>query len=561
MDLINVCAYCRVSTDKEEQKQSFEAQQRFFKNKLSKENKYNLIDIYTDEGLSGTKFRKRESFNRMLHDAGLDKVESSSNIAEVRNKYISTDYILSERKPKFKYIFVKDSSRFARNTEVNRILNRLRDKGVYVYFEDLNKSTENDTDKMLIEFIFSMAQQESIDKSNKVRFGNKRSAEAGVVRFGREVYGYTINNKENTLRENKEEADIIRKMFNMRLEGKGSRVMSKELADEGMVTRKGTKFEPGSIRYILKNPVYMGKLVRNKSKVSSIGDSSSRITNPMEEWIIEDSDKVDKIISEEIFYEVQKIILKSAKNSRGKYNGRKEYAGKIVCGSCYKNYNRSWGVNDIKYYVCSNRKKHSKCMNPNLTEKFVDAEIDKYLVKGEYKTMVRGYCKLLIYIMSDKAQKIIDDVPAEKINEIQAEIDKYKNKISILLDILLEDGSESSKEMFNNKKSEFDSKIKELEKELVELNSTKKVKEEKLDKLGEIQESIEKYYSTIPEEISKKDFIQKNLIHIKVNKDKTLTILNRGMEFVFNTFNTLGLSEKEIDEYLNMTLHNETYDT
>ena len=560
MAKIRACAYCRVSTNKDEQEQSFEAQQRYFKEKLSKENGYELIEVYADKGLTGTKFSNRTAFNQMLYDAGIDQKKNSANIAEFRNKYISINYYLSERKPKFNLIYVKDSSRFARNTEVTVIINKLRDKGVFVYFEDLNKSTEKIDEMVLIDFMFTLAQQESLDKSNKVKFGNKRSAEAGKIRNGN-LYGYIYNKDENTLREDKDEADIVRLIFSKRLEGKGSRIIARELAEEGIVNRAGKNFITNRIRLILTNPTYTGKLVRNRYEMSGTGVSKSKKYLDSEKWIIKDSDKVDSIIDKETFNRVQELITASTVSDKGVYRGRKDLAGKIKCSICGKSYIRySANYKDKKYYyyVCTNKKKNfNVCNNINIKETDMEQSFERYLNNGVYKEEVKIYINLLKIIIVDKASVIFKDVPVEKVNEIEAEINKYKKQLARLLDQLLEDETRAFKEVFDMKKTAINDKIRVLEEELKELTIDDKIKEEKLERLNSITEKIEAYEKNISEEITREDFIKEHLVKIIVAPNNTLTVITKGIEFTTEVFSLLGMTEEEANNYLKMTTEDE----
>ena len=91
--LIKAVAYCRVSTDSKEQEQSYENQKNYFLRKLSKENGYDLVKIYADKGITGTSFRNRTEFNKMLSDAGIIKKDETANIGEIRSKYINTTYL------------------------------------------------------------------------------------------------------------------------------------------------------------------------------------------------------------------------------------------------------------------------------------------------------------------------------------------------------------------------------------------------------------------------------------------------------------------------------------
>lgn len=552
--LTNVCAYCRVSTNLEEQEQSFENQKKYFNDILTKEKGYNLVEIYADKGLSGTKFRKRKAFNQMLYDAGLDMVTNSANAGEIRVEYLSTDYVLSERKPKFNLIFVKDSTRFARNTEVNRILNKLKDKGVFVYFDDMKKSTENNSDKMLIEFMFSMGAQESIDKSNKVRFGTKRTAEQGKVRVGHELYGYFYNKDENTLRINPKEAKVVKKIFEMRLQGQGTRLIEKYLNANRILSNNGIQFSRQRILSLLKNPTYTGKVVRNKYANTGIGDSGTKRKLPESEWIIRKTDKIDQIIDDDTFNKVQEIIKSNSSVSRGKYVGRTDFAGKLICGCCGKAYHRTVTRKIFTYYVCSSKREkiNKKCKNPNITEKLLENSVNIFLKEGVYKKFVNDCIQYVRIALLDKVNNITTNTSIDKITSIKKEIEVYKRQLMELLDKSLNEASQTLKEVYQTKQKEIDENIKILEKELNELTANDNVKKDKIKRLDKIATQIEAYADSIPDNITRKDFITKHLDKIIVNPDKTLDFKTNGLLYTVNMFNILGLSDEEINRYLEM---------
>ncbi|MCS6110705.1 hypothetical protein FC753_04095 [Clostridium botulinum] len=527
-ELIKVACYCRVSTKKEEQEQSFEAQQKYFKEKLSKDNGYDLVEIYADRGLSGTDFSKREQFNKMLEDCGIIKKEVKARETEIRKQFISIDYVAdADIKPKFTLIYVKDSSRFARNTEVNRIISRLRDKGVYVYFEDLNKSTENPSEKMLIDFMFSMNEQESISRSAKVRFGNMQSAKDGKVRSTK-LYGYLYNKEENSLRIIKDEEEVVKLIFKLRLEGNGGRAIATILNSKGIKNRKGNEWRPNTINSMLQNPTYCGKVVRNRWYSSRMYGKDIVKLNDTKEWIIEDSNKVDKIINEETFTIIQDMIEKNRnKVGRpiGKYHGRSEFAGKIKCEKCGKYYVRNTDRGRV-FYNCSTKKQSGlkKCNSRNIQEYEIENLINPYLEKDGYKNLTKKYIDILIEKEEEKKASLYSGTCTDEVNNIKEKVFKYKGKLSKLTDILLADDSESVRDVFNIKKKEINNKLKELDSELDKLTTSDKQKEEKLNNMNMCIKTLQERYNDIPNEITREYFINNCLNEIRVSEKGDLKL-------------------------------------
>jgi len=195
-----VVAYARVSTNKEDQANSLDNQKTYFQRELSRDDTYSLVrlnidglcedGVYYDKGRSGTKL-KRPAFDRLLFDAGLEPVVDADTGE-------STTTYKVKQKPKFDIIFVKDNSRFARNVNVNAIIQVLKENGVYVHFLDLDKSTERQEDLMLIQLFFTLSERESRDKSTKVSFGYEEGVRQGKIYFGGKMIGYDYHPESNS---------------------------------------------------------------------------------------------------------------------------------------------------------------------------------------------------------------------------------------------------------------------------------------------------------------------------------------------------------------------------
>ena len=548
-----VAVYARVSTNKKEQELSFENQQKYFKSILNEENGYELVNIYADKGLSGTKFRKREAFNQMLYDAGLNMVNNSLNNNEKRNKFISTDYILSDRKPLFDLIFVKDSSRFARNTEVNRILNRLRDKGVYVFFEDLNKSTENEADRLIIDFLFGMAYQESVDKSNKTKFGMKRSSENGKVRCGNQLYGYKFNINDNTLRIIPEEAKVIKLIFDLRLKGYGSRRIARYLNEHGYKTRNNRTYGISRIRSILINPTYMGKQVYNRFENVNLGDSSYKKHNDINDWIIQDTDKVDQIIDEETFYKVQELIKENTYGEKGVYNGTSDFCNILYCSKCGAKYYKTYGRNKKVYYRCKNKVvlKNDKCDNRNVKEEEIYKAINDYIDQGVYNT---GNILLIDFCI-----KIIEKIAEEKTNnadiiKIKQQIKEKQDMMEQLLNNMLTNSTESLKNVFMKKQEEINNELEVLENELKSITVNNNIYADKLNRLYELRKKLNTELKDIEDELTVEGIIKNPLTRIKVTED-SLEVNTAKDVLISEFYKTANLNEYEVykiyNEYMN----------
>ena len=201
-----VAAYCRVSTDKEDQANSFESQRRYFRQYIERHPGWELSEIFADEGISGTWTKKREQFNRMIACA---------------------------KNGGFDLIITKEISRFARNTLDSIYFTRdLKKYGVAVIFMNDGINTMDPDAELRLAIMSSIAQEESRKTSERVKWGQKRRMEQGVV-FGRSMLGYDVKDDKMTV--NEEGANIVRLIFHKFAdEGKGTHVIARELLEEGI---------------------------------------------------------------------------------------------------------------------------------------------------------------------------------------------------------------------------------------------------------------------------------------------------------------------------------------
>jgi len=375
--MTKVCAYCRVSTDSKDQTNSFENQKSYFQRELSRNPDFALTEVYADKGISGTKLR-REHFDRMLHDAGLDIVEVSNDSGYL--KYVT---LPSSREPKFKYIFVKNTSRFARNVEVESIFRDLARKGVYVYFLDLSKSTENESDLTYIQIFCSFDERESRDRRTKVLFGIAEGDEKGVVRTNSRLFGYRYIKEENRLEVVEDEAKVIRYIFDLYGKGYGIRQILNLLQEKGYKTRKGKDFSKTTVSRILDNEKYCG--FRNNRKYFIGNSLFDKFTYPHrkedDEYKLLETSKIPPIIASETFFKCRDIRYSKVSyvDQKGINKPRSKYADIVYCGTCscvyLSNVDRG-----RRFYNCKTKKNRGTkcCSNPNVSEKKLDAAVQSF---------------------------------------------------------------------------------------------------------------------------------------------------------------------------------------
>ena len=235
---MRVAVYCRVSTDKEDQINSFESQKRYFAEIIGRRTEWELCGIYADEGVSGTSTAKRREFNRMMKDA---------------------------RAGRFDRIITKEVSRFARNTvDALTFTRELRGRGIGVEFVNDGINTLEPDAELRLAIMGSIAQEESRKTSSRVKWGQTRRMEQGVV-FGRSLLGYDVKDGQLTI--NQEGARIVRKIYQWYVfGGMSSAGIAKRLTEEGIRTARGNReWNSGVVIKILKNEKYCGDLLQKKT--------------------------------------------------------------------------------------------------------------------------------------------------------------------------------------------------------------------------------------------------------------------------------------------------------
>ena len=306
-----VAAYCRVSTDHEDQANSFESQQRYFRQYIQYHSDWELYDIFADEGLSGTTTKKRKEFNRMIACAEKGEID---------------------------LIITKEISRFARNTLDSISYTReLKRHGVGVIFMSDNINTLDGDAELRLAIMSSIAQEESRKTSERVKWGQKRRMEQGIV-FGRSMLGYDVKDGKMTI--NEEGAKVVRLIFHKFVdEGKGTHVICRELQEERIAPMRVKEWCNTVILRLLRNEKYCGDLVQKKTFTPDYLSHDKKYNKGQEEFVII-KDHHEPIISRELFDEANRLLDERSQSRTGKskHSNRYPFSGKIKCGCCGASY-------------------------------------------------------------------------------------------------------------------------------------------------------------------------------------------------------------------------------
>ena len=333
---LRVAAYCRVSTEEEEQQGSFEIQKLYYTEKIESTPEWEVAGIYADDGISGVHTKKRDGFNQMIQDC---------------------------KKHRIDLILTKSISRFAHNTlDSIQYVRMLKQMGIAVVFEKENINTATMNSEMILTVLSAFAQAESESISQNVARGKRMGYKHG--NYGR-IIGYRkgADGKPEII---PEQAEIIRLIFNSYLQGDSLQSIKAKLETAGALTARGnTAWSAQSIQRILQNEKYCGDVLLQKTFTEDVLTGvHKKNTGQLPQYYIENYH--EGIVSKQMFREVQTEIArrnsKSAANQRkrrrGRYNSRYALSERLFCGDCGSPYKRvTWNIHGRKQIVwrCVNR--------------------------------------------------------------------------------------------------------------------------------------------------------------------------------------------------------------
>ncbi|MBQ8851007.1 MAG: recombinase family protein, partial [Oscillibacter sp.] len=325
---MRIAAYCRVSTDKTDQLNSLSVQKNFFV-EYAEKNGHDLVRLYADEGISGTKIKRRKEFQQMMLDAG---------------------------RGMFQVLVVKVISRLARNTvDLLQSVRRLKALGIETVFLTADMTSLGDSEFILTVF-GALAQEESRNTSKRVKFSKRINAEKGKV--PNLVYGYdkTIGDYFN-LTINPKEAAVIRQIYSWYLEeGCGAGKIADMLNRQGLKTKRGCDWNQKAVCRILTNPLYTGKVINGKQEVADFL-TSARVDREEADWLVVERPEF-RIISDERFE--QACLLMKSRNDmfhleKKRHSNKHLFSTLIICKECGWSFRRVTRTYKNTYvrWVCS----------------------------------------------------------------------------------------------------------------------------------------------------------------------------------------------------------------
>ena len=352
---VRVAAYCRVSTDQDEQLSSYENQVRYYKEYIQQNLLYELVDIYADEGISGTNTKKRTEFNRLISDC---------------------------RQGKLDRIIVKSISRFSRNTlDCLKYVRELKELGIGITFEKENIDSLDAKGEVLLTILSSLAQDESRSISENATWGIRKKFERGEIRVNTTKFvGYDKGENGNLII-NEEQGKIIRRIFQDFLQGETPESIARSLKEEGVPGWNGkVNWYPTTIQKMLQNEKYMRYALLQKTyTVDFLTKKRSENQGQVNQYYIEGNHEA--IIDKET-WELVQLELARRKAFREEHqlnfyimqNKDNPFTSKVFCAECgsafgRKNWTTSRGKR--KVWQCNNRYKVKGligCQNNHIDE-------------------------------------------------------------------------------------------------------------------------------------------------------------------------------------------------
>lgn len=503
---LRVAAYARVSTDRTDQINSLNSQKKYFQEYITHHDTWSLSEIYYDEGVSGTQTRKRSGFQQMIRDA---------------------------LKGQFDLILTKEVSRFARNTvDTLSYTRNLKDHGIGVIFTIDNIDTREPDGELRLTIMASIAQEESRKTSERVKWGQKRRMEQGIV-FGRDLLGYTVKN--GILTVNETEVPIVRAIFHKYTnEGKGTHVIARELMEEGMHPKRITFWSNSVILRILRNEKYVGDLCQKKTFTPNYLTHEKKYNHGEEEMVYL-ANHHEPIIDRNLWNRTQKELIRRSPSpeQKSRYSNRYWCSGKLYCAECGNRFvSRTKPLKNNTIYIgwrC-HAAAHGKskrdadggpigCKNSSVNDRSLQT--------------CMNYCISLI-------QRDRESLKSEILNEISAlkkargrsfDIGKIRKKIDLLeekkrrsIDLML-DGLLSEKDLIDQT-AWYNQQLEILSLQMKEFLSLDQTILQKEDDMGKYVQALE----NIMEKGDSSEEVYKEILdHMEIHQNHTLDIWLTGI--------------------------------
>ncbi len=503
---LRVTFYARVSTDKDEQRNSLENQVQYYTELIASKENWTYVPGYIDEGISGTSTRKRDSFLRMIEDA---------------------------RAGCFDFIITKEISRFSRSTlDSIRYTQELLEHDVGVLFQSDNINTLDSDSEFRLVVMAGVAQDEVRKLSQRLKFGFRQAIKNGHVLGNDKLWGY--DKKDCVLTINEQEAQVVRRIFHLYAnEEMGIRRISKTLYEEGITSREGNPFNVLTIRHILENPKYKGWYCGNKSKTLDYR-SKRKVALDESEWVMYPDPSVPAIVSAELWdranalYKLRSAQMRSHQRA-AQFHNRYPYSGKILCQEHGTSFHRqvqknAGGEREVWQCRVYRNRGRAGCLAPQVrTEELncVLAEVFRRLAPDQER-IIETVMKVILRAPGQQRRQ-------RETRRLEEEVTALESKKDRLLEMSME-GALSTAE-FKARNDGFNRQIHQRQRQLEALQA-----EEEKDRLS--QEQMDRIKEALRAELSFQNGVNAALVttvldHVVVKKESTKKILHLDISLKF----------------------------
>lgn len=474
IDRQRVAAYCRVSTDSEDQLNSYKSQVQYYTSLIKKKSDWIFAGIYADEAITGTQVTKREDFQRLINDCVNGEIDM---------------------------VITKSISRFARNTlDTLKYVRLLKEQNIAVFFEDEKINTLTMDGELLLVVLSSVAQQEVENISANVKKGLKMKMQRGELVGFQGCLGYDYNKEDKSITINEEEAEIVRYIFNRYIEGAGGMVISRELRNLGYKTKRGgTSWPETTIIGIIKNEKYKGDILMGKTfTVDPI--SKRRLDNFGEEDRFYIRDHHEPIISEEVFEKAQEILQRRSKARSLREDGKREkfsrqyaFSCLLECGFCGSTLSRRSWHSGTQYnkiiWQCVTSTKKGKKFCPD-SKGLAESTIEQAFIES-YRLLCANDKDVLDEFLKRTEETLCDSNAAKQLVKVERELQSIEMKRSKLVDMRLDE--EIDKNTYDAKSAELATKAAQLEAERQSLQETEKTEKDVKRRITVFRKTLEQH--------------------------------------------------------------------
>jgi DNA invertase Pin-like site-specific DNA recombinase len=422
---LRVAAYCRVSTDSDDQLVSLHAQKSHYETYIKANPEWDYAGLYYDEGISGTKKENRSDLLRLLSDCESGMID---------------------------LIITKSVSRFARNTtDCLEMVRKLLDIGVHIYFEKENINTGSMESELMLSILSGLAESESVSISENAKWAIQKRFQNGTFKISYPPYGY--ENIDGQMIVNPEQAEVVRYIFAEVLSGKGTQKIADDLNHRNIPTKRGGHWTSTTIRGILKNEKYTGDIILQKTYTDF--QFNKRINNgEKNKYLIKNHHEA--IISYEVFEAAEAALCQRAKEkgiekSSDKYQMRYPFSGKIVCSECGSTFKRRIHSTGVKKYIAWCCSRHLK----QVTECSMQFIRDEDL-KTAFVTMINKLIygrKVILKPLLDALREMSRSDNLSRIQELDKLIEKKAEQKEMLVKLMAKGYLEPA--LFNRESNEL----------------------------------------------------------------------------------------------------------